>query len=80
MRCESPPLLLTEYRAGIASIREELTAGSWDLNAQQSIAWPRALTGCSGSLMAAVASVPRERGVRESSRVFLPASKYCSGS
>lgn len=27
MQCESPPLLLTLYRAGIASIREELGAG-----------------------------------------------------
>lgn len=67
MWCESPPWLLTQYRAGIASIREELMAGSWDLHAQQSIVWSRALTGRSSSPVAAVASATRERAVRESS-------------
>lgn len=76
---ESPPLLLAR-RAGIASIREELTAGGWDLHAQQSVVWHRTLTGHNSSPMAAVASAPRERGVRESSQVFLPVSKCCSGS
>lgn len=76
---ESPPLLLT-CRAGIASIGEELMGGSWDLRAQQSIVWRRTLAGHSSSPTAAVASVPGERGIRECCQVFLPVSKYCSGS
>lgn len=70
MWCESPPLLLTQYRAGIASIREELMAGSWDLHAQQSRVWSRALTGRSSSPMAAVARATRERAVRDPLEYF----------
>lgn len=57
--CEEPLLLLT-HRAGMVSVREQLTARSWDLHAQQGIVWPRALAGSNSSPTAAV---PREKGI-----------------